>query len=125
MQFKINRKDFTCTIYFSNDTSAEVTMETPFTLSGFDYVGDGFICSDLVTIKYMSPKQEVIDTFEGVTADEFGSILTELQQLALNASLIDEAEAMAEEMHQSKIEAMFAGEPPQLNQADLQGGSNE
>ena len=112
MQFTINPKNLACTMYFSDDTRVEITMEEPFALSE----SNNLRCSDLVTIKYLLPNEEVIEIFEVVTSDEFGGIINELQRMHVVPKLIDEAQAMDE--------AMYAGEPPVLNQADLQGGSD-
>ena len=109
MQFAINRKDLTCLMYFSDDTHIEVTMDGPFDLSEKDD-GSVYMCSDLVTIKYFDTKGNQVAIFDGVTSDEFGGIIKEMQHMHVVHALMDEVQAMDDAMN--------------LTQADLQGGSD-
>jgi len=109
MQFAINRKDLTCLMYFSDDTHIEVTMDGPFDLSEKDD-GSVYMCSDLVTIKYLDAKGSQVAIFDGVTSDEFGGIIKEMQHMHVVPALMDEVQAMDDAMN--------------LTQADLQGGSD-
>ena len=113
MKFVINRSNYTCSMQYSNGRTVEITMQEP-SLAQEDDV----MYSELVKIKYFDSQDELVDEFEDVTTDEFGGMLKEIQYITddRSQSLIDQVQVMDEAMH--------AGEPPVLTQADLQGGSD-
>jgi len=113
MKFVINRSNYTCSMQYSNGRTVEITMQEP-SLAQEDDV----MYSELVKIKYFDSQGELVDEFKDVTSDEFGGMLKEIQYISddRSRSLIDQVQVMDEAMH--------AGEPPVLTQADLQGGSD-
>lgn len=122
MRFEINRSNYTCSMQYSNGRRVEITMQDPLLNPEEIPFADGthtdVMLSDLVKIKYFDSQGELVDEFVDVTPDEFGGMLKEIQYITddRNQSLMDQVQVMDE--------AMYAGEPPALTQADLQGGSD-